>query len=160
MLIQVEIASFAVEPGRNTPLIILKECGGERIVPVSIGPYEASAIAIKSLNVVPDKPLTVDLVKLTIDGLGASVHSAVIYAVKNESLLARMQIRSAQGALLLLECSPSDALSLALRCEVPVFVSEQVFDSKHQQDQDSAAQLLSREIREKDTLEFGRYFLE
>jgi hypothetical protein len=51
MLIQVEVASFAVDPGRNTPVIILKEVSGERTLPVPIGPLEASAIAIESLKV-------------------------------------------------------------------------------------------------------------
>ncbi|MDO5576863.1 MAG: DUF151 domain-containing protein, partial [Fibrobacter sp.] len=77
MLIQVEVVSFAVDPSRNIPVIILKETSGERTLPVAIGPLEASAIALESLKVPVEKPLTIDLAKIIMEQLGGVLSRAV-----------------------------------------------------------------------------------
>ena len=160
VLIPVEVTSFALDPGQNTPLIILKEKNGERTLPVPIGPLEASAIAIESLEVTPEKPLTVDLVKLMMEQLGGSLRRVVIHAVVKQSLLARMNVTSVKGTVLI-ECRPSDAIALALRCDAPIFVEDTIFEFENDKRvMTSPSEQLRQRIRSLDTLEFGKYFLE
>lgn len=158
MLIEVEIASFALDPNRNTPVIILKEVNGDRTLPVPIGPLEASAIAIESLNVTPEKPLTIDLVKLIMEQLGGTLQRVIVNDMINQSLQARIQVRSASG-ICLIDCRPCDAIALALRCRTAIFIDDRVLDCADAGIQ-SAKERLRRRIRSIDTVEFGKYFLE
>jgi len=158
MLVLAEIASFALDPDRNTPVIILKESGGERTLAVPIGPLEASAIAIESLEVVPEKPMTIDLVALIMEKLGAKLSRVVIYDLLERSLMARIQIDSGSG-ILLVDCRPCDAIALALRCSVDILVEEQVLDRVSGGTRSIKEQLKQR-IRSIDTVEFGKYILE
>ena len=158
MLIQAEIASFALDQSRNTPVIILKEVNGDRTLPVPIGPLEASAIAIESLNVVPEKPLTIDLVKLIMEQLGGNLKRVVIGDMVEQSLQARIHVGSGSG-IVLIDCRPCDAIALALRCNVEIFINDRVFDHANGTNQSEEEQLRHR-IRSIDTLEFGKYFLE
>ncbi len=158
MLIQAEIASFALDPNRNTPVIILKEVNGERSLPVPIGPLEASAIAIESLNVTPEKPLTIDLAKLIMEQLGGSLKRVVIHELVGQSLHARAHIRSATG-MCLVDCRPCDAIALAIRCGVDIFIDDQVLE-KSSEGAHSEKERIRQRVRSIDTIEFGRYFLE
>jgi bifunctional DNase/RNase len=158
MLIQVEIASFALDPNRNTPVIILKEANGDRTLPVPIGPLEASAIAIESLNVVPEKPLTIDLVKIIMEQLGGSLSRVVISDMVERSLLARIHVKTGTG-ISVIDCRPCDAIALALRCNVDIFIDDRVF-SHSSNDSSSEKEQLRRRIRSIDTIDFGKFFLE
>lgn len=158
MLVLAEIASFALDAERNTPVIILKESGGERTLAVPIGPLEASAIAVESLEMVPEKPMTIDLVAIILEKLGAKLSRVVIYDLLERSLMARMQIDSGSG-ILLVDCRPCDAIALALRCSVDILVEEQVLDRVSGGTRSIKEQLRQR-IRSIDTVEFGKYILE
>lgn len=154
-----EISAFALDPSRNAPLIVLKETGGDRTLSIPIGPADASAIAIKSLNVVTDKPLTIDLVKIVIESLGGRLDRIIIEDAGEKGLSSRLQIVAGKNVHLV-ECTTSDALSLALRCSAPVFVSEDVLVRRKPGDQPSPQEDLRRRIASVDTLDFGRYFPE
>ncbi|NLP00942.1 MAG: bifunctional nuclease family protein [Fibrobacter sp.] len=158
MLVQVEIASFAMDTSRNSPVIILKEVSGKRTLPVPIGPLEASAIAIESLNVTPEKPLTIDLVKIVLEQMGGALSRVVIYDVQEQSLLCRLQVANGRSVLFI-DCRPSDAIALALRCGSPVFVQDSVME-KFAPEKMSEAEKLRNNIASIDTTEFGRFFLE
>ena len=158
MLIQAEIASFALDPNRNTPVIVLKEMNGDRTLPVAVGPLEASAIAIESLNVMPEKPLTIDLVKLLMEQLGGSLKRVVISDVVDHSLQARIDVRSSTG-MCLVECRPCDAIALAIRCGVDIFIDDDVLESAVSETLSPREKIRAR-IRSIDTIEFGKYFLE
>lgn len=158
MLIQVEVASFAVDPGRNSPLIILKEVNGIRTLPVPIGPLEASAIAIESLKVTPEKPLTIDLARILLEQLGGILSRVVIYDMVEQSLQARLQVAH-DNCMIFIDCRPCDAIALAMRCSTPIFVNDAVLEKNipgKVSDQDK----LRRSISSIDTTEFGKYFLE
>ncbi|MBN1309183.1 MAG: bifunctional nuclease family protein [Chitinispirillaceae bacterium] len=158
MLIQAEIASFALDPNRNTPVIILKEISGNRMLPVPIGPLEASAIAIESLDVAPDKPLTIDLAKLVMEQLGGSLQRVIIGDMVDQSLQAKIQIRHDSG-ICCIACRPCDAIALALRCGVSMFIDDRVLDNVNS-GTSSTTERLRRRIRSIDAIEFGNYFLE
>jgi uncharacterized protein len=158
MLIEAEISSFALDPERNTPVLILKECSGVRTLPVPLGPLEASAIAMETLRVTPEKPLTIDLVRLMMEKCGGSLQRVVLHDIINQSLAAKIQV-AINGGVLLIDCRSSDAIALALRCKAPVFVDDRVF-SLVNAPSGSPAKELRRRIRAIDTIEFGNYHLE
>ena len=158
MLIQVEIASFALDAQRNTPVVVLKEMNGERTLPVAIGPLEASTIAIETLEVSTEKPLTIDLVRMVLESLGGKLQKVVITDIVENSIQARIHIVSGKG-MIILDCRPSDAIALSLRCDVDLFVDDKVLDRAISGTL-SVREKLRRRIRSLDTIEFGKYFLE
>jgi uncharacterized protein len=159
MLILLEVLSFAVDPEKHTPVIILREASGERTFTVPVGPLEASAIAMKSMDIMPDKPMTIDLVRMVIGSLGASLDRAVIYDYADNAYLVRLQIVY-DRQVLLLQCSSSDAIALAIRCNAPIFATEDVFMKRQPADMPSPRDALRQCISSMDTIEFGRYYLE
>jgi bifunctional DNase/RNase len=158
MLVQAEIASFALDPERNTPVIILREVNGNRTLPVTIGPLEASAIAIESLKVVPEKPLTIDLVKIVMENLGGGLERVIITGAKGQGLESKIQVKTAT-AVLLIDCRPCDSIALALRCGVDIFIDDSVLE-RTVSGTVSEKERLRQRIRSIDTIEFGKYFLE
>ena len=159
MLHLAEIASFAVDPVRNTPVIVLKESSGKRTIALPIGPIEASAIAIHSLDVHSDKPLTIDLTKLIMENLGGELLKAVIHDFEHQLFCSRIHIAT-EINVLVIDCRPSDALALALRCGAPIFIDERVFEKTRPKDQLTEQEKLRQYVASIDTVEFGRYFLE
>jgi hypothetical protein len=159
MLIPVEIASFAVDPASGGPLVILKETGGQRTLPVAIGPYEASAIAIRSLKVASERPLTIDLARALMEELGGTLDKLVIHDVAEQTFYARLYVFR-DRTLHLVDCRPSDGIALAMRCEAAVYVEDAVFEKTDPGEARSGEDRLRRNIAGIDTLSFGSYHLE
>jgi uncharacterized protein len=164
MLIKVEFASFAIDPDTNTPVVILKETNGTRMLPLPVGPLEASAIAIKTLDVTTEKPLTIDVAKCILEELGGSLARVIIDAAAGGSLFALLEIGS-HGKIRNVKCRPCDAIALALRCETPLFVREAAFETFPRYGSGgkkprNAREKLRMDILSLDTMEFGSHHLE
>lgn len=159
MLIRVEFASFAVDPGKNIPLIVLKEVSGNRMLPIPIGPLEASAIAIETLKVTPEKPLTIDVAKKIVEELGGTVARVILYQESQGSIMARIEL-AGRGGIRKIDCRPCDAIALALRCQAPLFVHEAVLEKFASVSEFSERDKLRRRIAAIDTLDFGSSYLE
>ena len=159
MLIKVDIASFAVDPSQNIPVVILKENGGERTIPISVGSTEASSIAIKYLDIMSDRPLTIDLAKLIINELGAALKRVVIYDLVELVFFANIHLAT-EKSVHVIDCRPSDAIALALRCECDIFVEDAVFEKNLTGHVLSDKERLKRNIIGIDTLDFGNFYLE
>jgi bifunctional DNase/RNase len=159
MLIKVDIASFAVDPSQNIPVIILKENAGERTIPLSVGSIEASSIAIKYLDIKSERPLTIDLAKLIIKELGATLKRVVIYDLVDLVFFANIHLAT-EKSVHVIDCRPSDAIALALRCDCDIFVEDAVFEKNITGHVLSDKERLKKNITGIDTLEFGKYYLE
>jgi len=159
MLIKVDIASFAVDPAQNLPIIILKESSGERTLPILIGSTEASAIAIKSLNIASDRPLTIDLARAIMEDLGGSLQRVVVNDLMDSVFYAQLYIATGKSVHII-DCRSSDAIALALRCECDIFVEDSVFEKNDKTHYLTDKEKLRKSIADLDTLDFGRYYLE
>jgi uncharacterized protein len=162
MLIKVEFASFAIDPDKNTPLVILKEANGARMLPLPVGPLEASAIAIKTLDVTTEKPLTIDMAKCILEELGGSLARVIIDADAGGTFTARLEI-AVHGTIRNVNCRPCDAIALALRCETPLFVRETAFEAivpGGKKTPPPEHDKLRTAVSSLDTMEFGSYYLE
>jgi hypothetical protein len=158
MLIALEVASFAVQADNNAPLVILKETGGDRTIAVPIGSYEASAIAIKSLNVISEKPLTIDLVKSIVETFQGKIEKVIINGPLSDPSAYLYVIFGNQTRVI--ECRPGDGISLAMRTEARLFADEKVFGNSPGILALSEAEQLKSGISNIDTLDFGKYYIQ
>ncbi|MFY9330731.1 MAG: bifunctional nuclease family protein [Candidatus Nanopelagicales bacterium] len=120
----VEVVGVRVEMPSNQPIVLLKELDGERYLPIWIGAVEATAIAFAQQGVVPDRPLTHDLLKEVISAHDSQVEAVNIVALEEGVFFADLVF--ANG--LVVTARPSDAIALALRTETSIYVADDVFD--------------------------------
>lgn len=105
--------------------VILKEVDGDRTLPIIIGEHEASSIALGLENVAPPRPITHDLFLNTLDTLNAKIERVIITDLRNNTYYAIIQVRS-NSQLYEIDSRPSDAIALAVRRNVPIFIKEEV----------------------------------
>ncbi len=110
------------------PIVILREKKGnpKRLLPIFVGPFEAIAIMMELDEHVSPRPMTHDLLKSVIDNLGAKVVSILVSDLKENTFYAKITIDVGDGDVVKIDSRPSDALALALRADVPIYVSEEV----------------------------------
>src|SRR2546426_766427 len=122
-VIQVRVAHLGLDRTTNTPVVILQEQEGERVLPIWIGPAEASAIAMELAGVKFARPLTHDLLKQVILGLGADLRKVIITQVKDNTYYAELHIYRGD-AVIQVDARPSDSIAVALRLKAPIFTTE------------------------------------
>ncbi len=122
-VIEVRVAHLGLDRTTNTPVVILQEREGERVLPIWIGPAEASAIAMELAGVKFARPLTHDLLKQVITGLGADLRKVIITQVKDNTYYAELHIYRGD-AVIQIDARPSDSIAVALRLKAPIFTSE------------------------------------
>jgi bifunctional DNase/RNase len=125
--VEMVIDSIRVSLTNYQRVVILKEKEGERYLPIWIGPAEADAIAVKMQNVALSRPLTHDFTCTVIDALDAGLQSVVINKLKDDTFYAKvvLQVDKEQKEI---DCRPSDALAMAVRAGMPIFVDEKVLE--------------------------------
>jgi bifunctional DNase/RNase len=127
-LVQVRVGSLGKDRNKDIPVVLLTEMEGERILPIWIGPAEASAIAIKLGEMEFARPLTHDLLASAIRECGGKVERAVVTRVAEHTYFAELHVDAPNGRVVL-DSRPSDAIAVALRSEAGIFVEEDVFEA-------------------------------
>jgi bifunctional DNase/RNase len=127
LMVEMTIDSIRVSLMNYQRVVILKEKLADRYLPIWIGPSEADAIAVKLQGASVPRPLTHDLMRSVIDALGASVNSIIVCDLKNDTFYAKI-ILDVDGKQMEVDSRPSDALALAVRVEVPIYVDDSVLD--------------------------------
>jgi bifunctional DNase/RNase len=127
-VIEVRVAHLGLDKTSNTPVVILQEQGGERVLPIWIGPAEASAIAMELAGMKFARPLTHDLLKQVIVGLGADLRKVIITQVKDNTYYAELHIYRGD-AVVNIDARPSDSIAVALRLKAPIFTSESLLEN-------------------------------
>jgi bifunctional DNase/RNase len=128
MQIEMTIKGLMIDPITNMPIIILRDGDGQRILPIWVGVFEANAIALQIENVQTPRPMTHDLLRNVIQDLSARVERIVVTDLKENTFYAVIHLRS-DGAAVVVDARPSDAIALALRASAPIFVEESVIAS-------------------------------
>jgi len=126
-MIEMSIESIRVSLVNYQRVVILKEKGAERYLPIWIGPAEADAIAVRLQEVAVARPLTHDLLRSVIDALGAHVNCVIVNDLTNDTFYARLLL-DVDGRSVEIDSRPSDAIALAVRADVPIFADESVLD--------------------------------
>jgi bifunctional DNase/RNase len=128
MLHEVNIASMAIDPTSNTPIIILKSVKGDQAVPIWIGLLEATSIASALRDIKFDRPMTHDLFKNFIDNLGMVVSKVEVCDLKDNTFYARIYFVSKEKSFDM-DARPSDAIAIALRFGAPIYVDDKIFEN-------------------------------
>jgi bifunctional DNase/RNase len=122
--IQVDILGLSTSPSSGGAYaLILKEVNGPRRLPIIIGAFEAQSIALEMEGIKPPRPLTHDLMKTIIDTLGVGLTDVFINELRDGTFYARLSLDSQE-----IDSRPSDAIALAVRFGVPIFVADKVMD--------------------------------
>ena len=119
---ELDVVGVRVEMPSNQPIVLLKESGGERYLPIWIGAGEATAIAFAQQGVVPPRPLTHDLIRDLLEAAGQQLTQVRITALRDGVFYAEMVFASG----LEVSARPSDAIAVALRTSTPIFGAEEV----------------------------------
>jgi bifunctional DNase/RNase len=126
-VIEVFVESIRVNMTNYKRVVMLKEKTAPRYLPIWIGHFEADAIAIPMQNVPVQRPLTHDLLSSIIGALGGKVTQVVISELSEETFYAKLVIDD-DGRHVEVDSRPSDAIALAIRAKVPIYVEESVLD--------------------------------
>lgn len=127
-LIEVKIGALIMDPNTNTPIVVLKGIDSETVLPIWVGAFEANAIALEIEKVVPQRPMTHDLLRNIIIECQLSAASVIITDLQENTFYARIELKDKKGETVMLDARPSDAIALALRLDCPIFVEQKVID--------------------------------
>ena len=128
MLIEMTIKGLMVDPITNTPIVILKDKAGDRVLPIWVGVFEANAIALQIENVATPRPMTHDLLRNIITDLDGRVDRIVVSDLKENTFYAVVHL-TVRGERVAVDARPSDAIALALRTRAPILVEETVIEN-------------------------------
>ena len=127
-MIEVAIDSIRVSLMTQQRVVILKDLESDRYLPIWIGPCEAESITIELQGVAVARPLTHDLLKTVVINLGGKVSQVVVNDLRNDTFYARILL-SVNGRQMEIDARPSDAIALAVRAKVSIYVAESVMDA-------------------------------
>ena len=120
---EVGVNSLGVDKNSGLPVVILEERDGGRILPIWIGPAEASAIALELANIEVPRPLTHDLLNAIVRGLGCALVRVNITKVVNNTYYASLIVNRGDE-FISIDSRPSDGIAAALRAKAPIFAEE------------------------------------
>ena len=124
-MIEVILRAVRVDVGTSTPLLLLEEVGGDRVLPIFIGAPEATAIAYALGNIETPRPMSHDLLGNVIDALGAQLFAAEITELIDNVFYANLRLLR-DSAEINVSARPSDAVALALRVGAPILVNDEL----------------------------------
>jgi bifunctional DNase/RNase len=123
--VEMTIRGLMLDPVTQMPIVILKGVGGEQVLPIWVGHFEAHAIQMEMEKVSAPRPMTHDLIKNVLAGLETQVHRVVVTELREDTFYAVIWLERG-GEVVSVDSRPSDALALALRVDCPIFVDEVV----------------------------------
>jgi bifunctional DNase/RNase len=126
-MIEAFVVGLGLVPPSSSPLLLLKERDGKRVLPIGIGPLEAHAIAMPLQGVRPPRPMTHDVFADVIADLGGHLRRVEITELTDNTFHACLVVDQA-GTEHTIDIRPSDAVALAVRTETPIYVGTAVFD--------------------------------
>ncbi len=127
MWLEMKVKGLALDPLSNMPMIILRDEEEKRSLPIWVGLFEANAIALELQGVKPERPLTHDLMKLLVSGLGGELRRVVISGLRENTYVAELMIYRG-GEVFEVDARPSDSIALALRMHAPIYTNDDLLN--------------------------------
>ncbi|MYA79497.1 MAG: bifunctional nuclease family protein [Acidobacteriia bacterium] len=128
MQIEMKIRGLMMDPVTNMPIVILRDLEGNSVLPIWVGVYEANAIALEIEKVTTPRPMTHDLIRNLLMGLGGGVRKVVVSDLQDDTFYAMIWVER-NGEMIAIDSRPSDALAVALRLDCPIYVEDEVLSS-------------------------------
>ena len=148
-----------VKDQRDNPVVLLRREDGDEVLPIWIGQSEALAIELQLRGEVFERPLTHDLLKTSVESLGASVVKVAITELKDNTFFAKLYLQR-DNEIYAIDARPSDSIALALKTSADIYVARDVFKNHNrlmQRDQlpsDSPDETLRKYLRDLDPGDF------
>lgn len=143
-MVVMKVSGIVLDPQSRTPILVLRDMDDRRALLIWIGPPEANSIMLVLENIKLSRPATHDLMTNMLKTLKVELKNILIHDMKDSTFYAQLVILS-NGKEVTVDSRPSDAVALALRADVPIYVSEQVMFSSsipidQSKDEEEAAQ--------------------
>ncbi len=122
---QMKVDKLGIDLLTHDPVVILKDMDGKRFLPILIGPFEATAIALALEGAPVPRPLTHDLMRTVFETLQARLEQVVIHDIRESTFFAKLIVRT-NGEVQEIDARPSDGIALALRMSAPIYVSDKI----------------------------------
>ncbi|MFH1406785.1 MAG: bifunctional nuclease family protein [Candidatus Omnitrophota bacterium] len=135
-IVEMELKRIVIDETRLEQIVVLKERTGDRTLPIVIGASEAAAIKLEVSGIHPQRPMTHDLLRETIDGLGAKLEKIVIDKLENNTFYAKLHLKNEKNSAIVIDARPSDSIALAIRAKSPIFVAKEVLEKVGKLDED------------------------
>lgn len=159
MAVEMKVKGLMWDPVSRMPIVILRTKEGESLLPIFVGLFEANAIAQQLDGGLSPRPMTHDLLGNLIDALHARVDRVVITDLRDNTFFALIHLIR-NGEKYEIDARPSDAMALALRVKVPIFVEDTVIErssASGEEGQVDEAERLRRWLQTVDPEELGHY---
>ena len=128
-MVEVTVSRLGRDSSTNSYVVILREKGGDRLLPIWIGQPEAESIAMEMNQIKRERPLTHDLCRSLIVALGAVLRRVQITRVQKSTYYAELMLQQGDGPVRLVDARPSDSIAVALRLSAPIFAEESLLTS-------------------------------
>ena len=152
-MVEMEVEGVKLEVPANTPVLMLREVGGERRgLPIYIGGPEASAIHFALEGIISERPLTHDLLVNVINEIGAEIIKIVITEEREHTYFAELHIES-PGGKRIVSCRPSDAVALSVRVGAPIYATTELMNS-------AGVEIVEQPADEEEILDDFRQFID
>jgi bifunctional DNase/RNase len=135
-MVEIAVARLGLDSSTNSYVVILKERGGNRLLPIWIGQAEAESIVVHINGARRERPLTHDLCKSLITGLGGTLRRVQITKVQKNTYYAELHLTTAEGEVRI-DARPSDSIAIALRLDAPIFCPETLLTAVESDDDES-----------------------
>lgn len=140
---QMKVDKLGIDLLTHDPVVILKDVEGSRYLPILIGPFEATAIALALEGTPVPRPLSHDLMRTIIESMQATLEQIVIYDIKDSTFFAKLLVRQ-NGDTREIDARPSDGIALALRMQAPIYVADKIVLEETVTDKKSEAEETER----------------
>jgi bifunctional DNase/RNase len=137
-MVEVMVARLGLDSSTNSYVVILQEKGGNRLLPIWIGQPEAESIAMQINSIRRERPLTHDLCKSLIVGLGGVLRRVQITKVQKSTYFAELHIMRGD-TVVHIDARPSDSIAVALRLSAPIFAQEALLTAVAAEEDDDEA---------------------
>lgn len=144
---KMKVDKLGIDLLTHDPVVILRDYEGKRYLPILIGPFEATAIALALEGTPVPRPLSHDLMKSIIESLKATVTRIIIHDIHDNTFYAKV-ILETDGKTIEIDARPSDSIALALRANAPIFVSERIVLEET---------VVDKSVEDKDIKKFKKY---
>jgi bifunctional DNase/RNase len=167
-VIEVNVGGLAYDDKTKSHVVILREINGNRVLPIWIGPAEASAIAMEIAGKKFQRPLTHDLMATIVKGLKATVSKIIISDLRDNTFYANVVLeREKDNEIVNVDARPSDSIALALRTHSPIYLSETLLEGakeigllkkeEKEKTEEERAEELRKFLEDLDPEDFGKF---
>lgn len=125
-MIEMRVMGIALDTRTGSPIVVLNDEDNRKALPIWIGSAEASSIIRKIENIPSTRPMTHDLFINLIEKSGQTLKSVEIVDVSEQTYFANLIIEDKEGNDIIVDCRPSDAIAIAIRADISIYVAQNV----------------------------------